>query len=115
MDRTSIIIMTKRKNINCTEPRIIFRILNPDGEIKSTEAKNAFIPDFNFCRYNDEEEIIKWYPMQQNQLFITYLNSSKISEASYYGLLISWDGEVLRYVIYVYCRCRHYQKQNSSQ
>jgi hypothetical protein len=96
LDRTSIIIMIKMKNAYCMEPRIIFRILNPNGEIKSTEAINEFIPDFNFCKFNKKEEIIKWYPMQQDQLFITYLNSSKISDASYYGLLISWDGIVLR-------------------
>lgn len=96
MDSTSIIIMIKMKDQNCTEPRIIFRILYPDGRIKPMEAKNEFIPDFNFCKFNEQDEIIKWYPIQQGQLFITYLNSSKISDASYYGLLISWDGTVLR-------------------
>jgi len=102
---TSLIIMIKRKNSSCVEPRIIFRTLNgTNGEFKSIEIPNEHIPDFNFCFKSFESEegkdlIVKWYAMEAEQLFITYLDSNDINNASYHGLSFYLNGTYIGYVI----------------
>ncbi|CAG8569414.1 6330_t:CDS:10 [Funneliformis mosseae] len=100
----SLIIMVKWVNSSCIEPRIIFRVLKKEGgEIKSVEIPNYYIPDFNFCLTKNfegvDEMIVKWYALQPNQLLITYLNSSEINEATYYGLLFSLTGDYINTII----------------
>ncbi|CAG8493438.1 4505_t:CDS:10 [Funneliformis caledonium] len=100
----SLIIMVKWVNSSCIEPRIIFRVLKKEGgEIKSVEIPNYYIPDFNFCLAKNfegvDEMIVKWYALQPNQLLITYLNSSEINEATYYGLLFSLTGDYINTII----------------
>ncbi|CAI2171567.1 19892_t:CDS:10 [Funneliformis geosporum] len=103
-DGGSLIIMVKWLNSSCIEPRIIFRVLKKNGEIKSIEIpNNNYIPDFNFCLVKNfegvEELIVKWYALQPHQLLITYLNSSDINEATYYGLLFSLEGDYVNTIV----------------
>ncbi|CAG8450941.1 1419_t:CDS:10, partial [Scutellospora calospora] len=84
--------------LNCTLPILSFRILYPNGSINSIIIESSGIPDFNFCQINIDgisDYYIQVYPLANNFIFTTYLNSSDPKNAYVYGLLISFNGSII--------------------
>ena len=83
----------------CLESRIDLRWIHKDGSIEASQVDFTFpVPELNFCPSPDTN-----YPLDIHRLsdsiLITYMNSSDISTASYYGLIVNKSGKPVRFVI----------------
>ncbi|GBC02607.1 hypothetical protein RclHR1_04700009 [Rhizophagus clarus] len=87
--------LIKPVNETCIEPRIDFRVVYPDGTIDVVKIDYPF-PEYNFCRIPDGYDYIidveRAFP---NFVSILYINSTDLSSASYYILLVSRTGKII--------------------
>ncbi|CAB4414517.1 unnamed protein product [Rhizophagus irregularis] len=83
---------------NCSTPILYFRLKHINETLTSINVSATQIPAFNFC-----ESIIKGivyyyinvYPLLENYIFATYVNSSNPIDASIYGLLFDWNSNFI--------------------
>ncbi|GBC25702.2 uncharacterized protein OCT59_020085 [Rhizophagus irregularis] len=83
---------------NCSTPILYFRLIHINETLTSINVSATQIPAFNFC-----ESIIKGivyyyinvYPLLENYIFATYVNSSNPIDASIYGLLFDWNSNFI--------------------
>lgn len=94
-DKT-ILHMTRPINETCIEPQIDLRILHRNDTIEVAWVDYS-IPEHNFC---NEIFQIKHYHL--NYLLVLYVNSTDIESASYYALLVDYEGKFIRFVSF-YC------------
>ncbi|CAI2182418.1 6647_t:CDS:10 [Funneliformis geosporum] len=92
---TSVVYLTKPINKTCNEPRIDLRVIHPNGTVDVIEV-NYPIPDFNFCIIPDDSSLhIALFPYMPDYIYVLYENSTDISSASYYVLLITRTGKII--------------------
>ncbi|CAG8526300.1 553_t:CDS:10 [Acaulospora morrowiae] len=97
-DGTILIQLTSSYNLSCVEPVLYFRIIHPNGTRSSISVRTSEIPSFNFCTININgifRYYIQAYPLAYGFIFITYVNSSDSSTAAVYGLLTSFNEDVI--------------------
>ncbi|CAB4492436.1 hypothetical protein RhiirA5_431649 [Rhizophagus irregularis] len=87
-DKT-ILHMTRPINETCVEAKIDLRILHQNGIIEVASIDYQ-IPEHNFCNGIFQ---IKRY--QLNYLLVLYVNSTDIESASYYVLLVDYEGKFI--------------------
>ncbi|CAG8574081.1 17486_t:CDS:10 [Funneliformis caledonium] len=94
-DGTSVVYLTKPINETCNEPRIDLRVIHPNGTVDVVKV-NYPIPDFNFCILPDDITLhIVLFPYMPDYIYVLYENSTDISSASYYVLLITRTGKII--------------------
>ncbi|RIA94333.1 hypothetical protein C1645_873503, partial [Glomus cerebriforme] len=79
---------------NCSIPALYFRLIYTNETITSISVSATEIPAFNFCESKIKGVVyyyINIYPLLENYIFATYVNSSNPVDASIYGLLIDWN------------------------
>ncbi|CAB5365846.1 unnamed protein product [Rhizophagus irregularis] len=97
-DGTILIHMINPNRENCSTPILYFRLIHINETLTSINVSATQIPAFNFC-----ESIIKGivyyyinvYPLLENYIFATYVNSSNPIDASIYGLLFDWNSNFI--------------------
>ena len=98
-DRTLLIHMINGNIGTCSTPELHFRLVYPNGTFKSLDIPTKEIPSFDFCQIIENiayQFYIKVWPLDPNFIYVTYVNSSNVEDAAVYGLLIDWNGNILR-------------------
>ncbi|RIA86161.1 hypothetical protein C1645_878851 [Glomus cerebriforme] len=94
-DKTTIISLVKPINESCVEPQINLRILHPNGTIDAAIVDFP-IPESNFCYRPNGNNY--WFDLERSfpeSLYILYINSTDITSASYYVLLVTRTGKFI--------------------
>ncbi|CAJ0636045.1 23068_t:CDS:10 [Entrophospora sp. SA101] len=94
----TILIHLDLNNENCTQPILYFRLYFTNGTLINLDIDvTNEIPGFNFCKIYSEgvyQYYLDVYPLVEQYIFVAYLNSSEVPNASVYGLLIDWKGSI---------------------
>ena len=97
-DGTSVVYLTKPINETCNEPRIDLRVIHSNGTVDKVKVDYP-IPDFNFCLLpNDTTLHIALFRNMPDSIYFLYENSTDINSASYYVLLVTRAGKIIRFI-----------------
>jgi hypothetical protein len=101
-DGTILIHMINPSRENCSTPMLYFRLIHINETLTSVNVSATQIPAFNFCESRIKGIVyyyINTYPLLENYIFATYVNSSNPIDANIYGLLVDWNGNFIRFVV----------------
>ncbi|CAG8611342.1 11793_t:CDS:2 [Funneliformis caledonium] len=96
-DGTSVVYLNKPINGTCSEPRIILRIIHPNGTVDKAEVDYP-IPDFNFCIIPNDISMslhLVLYRHLPDYIYVLYENSTDINSASYFALHVTRTGKFI--------------------
>ncbi|GBC03646.1 hypothetical protein RclHR1_05230008 [Rhizophagus clarus] len=83
---------------NCSTPILYFRLIHINETLTSINVSATQIPAFNFCESRIKGIVyyyINVYPLTENYIFVTYVNSSNPIDASIYGILFDWNSNFI--------------------
>src|SRR6266542_3774138 len=86
-DETILIHMIDPSQENCSVPALNFHILHTNKTLTSINVSATEMPAFNFCELIINGVVyyyISIYPLLENYIFATYVNSSNPVDASVY-------------------------------
>ena len=93
--------MIKPINDLCIEPEVNFCILYSNGTTEVAKVDYS-IPELNFCIGPFGSLLFQFKRILSDTLAIIYINSTDLTSASYYMLLVTQTGKVIRFVTYLY-------------
>src|SRR6266542_2106684 len=99
-DGTIILNFIKRLNATCMEPTFYYRIIHLNGTIFPLTINIPNIEKFNFCVVN-YKTIYDTYILTSDYFLITYLESQRIGNKTYYqrvGNLVDLHGQIINKV-----------------
>jgi len=102
-DGTILVHMINPSKENCSIPALYFRLIHTNETLTSINVSATQIPAFNFCESRIKGVVyycINIYPLLNNYIFATYVNSINPIDASIYGLLVDWNSKFVRFVIH---------------
>ena len=110
VDETIVFHLITRRlyaNINCSEPRLMFRIVYTDGTSTFIEVQNHTITPKTFCRppiptlgnVPANKYLVTVKTVLNYILLIYYRFDNDNDSPLTYGMMIEWNGNIKRFVI----------------